>query len=366
MTGSKSGAKQIPRRKFKTITKKMLIDEKVCKFIVEDVHFVEMNGKEKMLDEEHIQNMVTEMAVALKRNRSKYNPLPRTIILSREDIETDREGQAEIIECIEPRFTFADVYLKEEAKRQLQSVLAITKHQKTLFEDWGLETTNKKGNGIILNFFGPPGTGKSMLAEAIANELKKKVFIVNYSELESKYVGETPKNIRRAFKEAKEEGAVLVFDEADSFLGKRLTNVNHSSDYGVNITRSVMLVEIEKFDGVVIFTTNLFSNYDEAFRRRILANIEFSYPDEEGREKIWRTHLPEQLPLADGITTTLLAARYEDISGADIKDIVLNAAVLTLQNEAEKISWAEFDEACHFIKKRYADSESDFMDENFD
>ena len=194
-----------------------------------------------------------------------------------------------------------------------------------------------------------------MLAEAVAHELGKKVYVVNYAELESKYVGETPKNISKAFQKAKEDDAVLVFDEADSFLGKRLTNVNQSADYGVNITRSVMLIEIEKFDGVVIFTTNLVSNYDDAFRRRILASLEFTYPDESGREMIWTTHIPKQLPIEEDITAPLLAKRYEQITGADIKDILLYAAVLALQNQLEQITWEHFNQAYQFIKQRYSD-----------
>ena len=110
---------------------------------------------------------------------------------------------------------------------------------------------------IILNFYGKAGTGKSMAAEAVAKALGKKIYHINYSELESKYVGETPKNIRKAFECATRDDAMLIFDEADSFLGKRLTSVTQSADYGVNITRSVLLMELEKFAGVVVFTTNL-------------------------------------------------------------------------------------------------------------
>lgn len=127
-----------------------------------------------------------------------------------------------------------------------------------------------------------------MTAEAVAKVLNKKVYHINYSELESKYVGETPKNIRRAFECATRDDAVLIFDEADSFLGKRLSSVTQSADYGVNSTRSVLLMELEKFSGVVVFTTNLISNYDEAFKRRILLSVYFDMPDEKARLQIWK------------------------------------------------------------------------------
>jgi ATP-dependent 26S proteasome regulatory subunit len=149
--------------------------------------------------------------------------------------------------------------------------------------------------------------------------------------------------------------AILIFDEADSFLGKRLTNVSQSADYGVNVTRSVMLMELERFSGVVIFTTNLITNYDQAFKRRILANIEFTLPDQNGREVIWRTHLPESLPLEKGITAEVLAQKYENVSGADVKDIVLYAAVNCLERSNERVSQQDFDEAHAYVQARYSD-----------
>lgn len=180
-------------------------------------------------------------------------------------------------------------------------------NQDKLYKEWGLGKVFKQHRSIVLNFYGKPGTGKTMMAEAIAQYLGKKIYQVNYAELESKYVGETPKNIVEVFKQAQADGAVLVFDEADSFLGKRLTNVSQSPDYGVNITRSVMLMEIEKYEGVVVFTTNLMSNYDEAFKRRIFTNVEFRMPDAEARRRIWKTHIPPELPLTEDITCLVLA-----------------------------------------------------------
>ncbi|HCX70263.1 MAG TPA: ATP-binding protein, partial [Firmicutes bacterium] len=119
--------------------------------------------------------------------------------------------------------------------------------------------------------------------------------------LESKYVGETPKNIQKVFADAKQHDAVLVFDEADSFLGKRLTSVTQAADYGVNVTRSTMFMEIENYSGIVIFTTNLIRNYDAAFMRRILASVEFALPDQNGRQVIWGLLLPKDMPLSDAV-----------------------------------------------------------------
>ena len=208
---------------------------------------------------------------------------------------------------------------------------------------------------IILNFYGKAGTGKSMTAEAVAKALGKKVYHINYSELESKYVGETPKNIRKAFECATRDDAVLIFDEADSFLGKRLTSVTQSADYGVNITRSVLLMELEKFAGVVVFTTNLISNYDEAFKRRILLSVYFEMPDGEAREAIWKLHLGAKMPLHSEVTAESLAGRYEGISGADIKDMVFYAALYALEQEKEALDFSVFDYAYSAIRERYED-----------
>lgn len=212
---------------------------------------------------------------------------------------------------------------------------------------------------VILNFYGKPGTGKSMAAEAIAQELGKKVYRISYSQLESKYVGETPKNIRKAFECAAKDGAVLVFDEADSFLGKRLSSVTQSADYGVNITRSVLLMELEKFTGVVVFTTNLISNYDEAFKRRILVSVYFEMPDERARKKIWELHLGGKIPLEPGVTADTLAARYDGISGADVKDMVFYAALRALEQGGETIGFPAFDYAHETVRERYRDRDAE-------
>lgn len=180
-----------------------------------------------------------------------------------------------------------------------------------------------------------------MAAEAVAKYLGKKLYSINYSELESKYVGQTPKNIKKAFERAKKEDAVLVFDEADSFLGKRLTNISQSADYGVNITRSVMLLELEKFEGVVIFTTNLMENYDEAFKRRILASIQFKLPDEEGRKAIFASNLPATLPVSEDVTPEKLADKFKNVSGADIKDIIFVAAINAIEKRNKMIGTIE-------------------------
>ena len=245
--------------------------------------------------------------------------------------------------------------MNEEVRAKVRTAISAVRHKKKTSEEWGMSEYFTGSRAIILNFYGKAGTGKSMTAEVVAKAIGKKIYHINYSELESKYVGETPKNIRKAFECATRDDAVLVFDEADSFLGKRLTSVTQSADYGVNITRSVLLMELEKFAGVVVFTTNLISNYDEAFKRRILLSVYFDMPDKEAREAIWKLHLGERMPLQGGVTADSLAGRYEGISGADIKDMVFYAALYALEQEKEMLDFSVFDYAYHAIRERYED-----------
>lgn len=297
----------------------------------------------------------------MKNNSSSYNPIPDEIIIgkvSSGDTQKQQEPEQQIIESWEPRYTLEQVALNEKVKQQVRTAISAVKYQKKLTEEWGLSEHFSGSRAIILNFYGKAGTGKSMTAEAVAAALGKRVYRISYAELESKYVGETPKNIRMAFELATKDDAVLIFDEADSFLGKRLTSVTQSADCGVNITRSVLLMELEKFSGVVVFTTNLISNYDEAFKRRILLNVYFELPDQHARVAIWRLHLGSKMPLGD-ITPESLAERYEGVSGADIKDMVFYAALYTLEQEKEAIDFSAFQHTYSMIQERYKDRDKD-------
>lgn len=345
------------------ITKTLTIGGKGGKTVNFRVHAFTgiVDGKREVLDEVLIDSMVEQIARALKGNSSSYNPIPDSIIIGgASDSDTKKQSQQEteqqIIESWEPRYTLEQVALNEKVKQQIKTAISAVKYQKKLTEEWGLSEHFSGSRAIILNFYGKAGTGKSMTAEAVAKALGKRVYRISYAELESKYVGETPKNIRRAFELATKDDAVLIFDEADSFLGKRLTSVTQSADYGVNITRSVLLMELEKFTGVVVFTTNLISNYDEAFKRRILLNVYFELPDKQAREAIWRLHLGSKMPLGDAVTPESLAERYEGISGADIKDMVFYAALYTLEQGKEAIDFSAFQHTYSIIQERYKDS----------
>lgn len=348
----------------KEIVKVVSIGQKDVRFRLQNAYVGQVGDNTELLDETLVDNMIELMAKAIKTNYSKYNPIPQEIVIKKQSSKeepdqiqeskpSDFSSSQDMIESYEPRFALEQVALNDKVREQIRTAIAAVKYKSKMTDEWGMSEYFSGNRAVILNFYGKAGTGKSMTAEAVAKALNKKVYHINYSELESKYVGETPKNIRRAFECATRDDAVLIFDEADSFLGKRLSSVTQSADYGVNITRSVLLMELEKFSGVVVFTTNLISNYDEAFKRRILLSVYFDMPDEKARLQIWKLHLSDKMPLADDVTAESLAGRYDKVSGADIKDMVFYAALYTLEKEKECMDFSVFDYAYVTIQGRY-------------
>lgn len=227
----------------------------------------------------------------------------------------------------EPRYTLDDVILPQTTRSKIELVLAELQYQDLIYKQWGMADKHKLDKALSVNFSGLPGTGKTITAEALAHALNLSIIDLPYQLLESKFVGETPKNISQAFEFATKNRAVLFFDEADSFLGKRLENVTQSTDTAVNLTRSVMLKELSAYEGVVVFATNLIRNYDAAFISRIRWKIQFDLPDEDARKKIWKIQFPSQLPLDSSVDFNQLAQSFDAVSGRDIKNSVFQAVV---------------------------------------
>ncbi|HKS26075.1 MAG TPA: ATP-binding protein [Thermoanaerobaculia bacterium] len=232
------------------------------------------------------------------------------------------------VETVIPERTFADVILPPATRRTLDDALAQVRNHTLIFNRWGLGERHASGLGLAFNFAGPPGTGKTICAEAIAHELGMKLLVVNYAEVESMWVGETPKNIVAAFRAAAEQNAVLFFDEADAIAARRSAGDTTPHMREANITVNVLLRELEDFNGVVIFATNLAANFDPAFERRIRTHVRFEMPGVDERERIWRVQVhPSKTPLARDVDFRVLAERYP-VSGGDIKNAVIKAAVI--------------------------------------
>jgi SpoVK/Ycf46/Vps4 family AAA+-type ATPase len=232
----------------------------------------------------------------------------------------------ELVEAIEPRRSFDDVVLPASTLRALNHALALVRKHDLIFQQWGLAERHSTGLGLAFHFAGPPGTGKTICAEALAYALDKKLLVVRYAELESRWVGQTSKHVAAVFRSAARQDAVLFFDEADAIAGRRFTSISAAYEREANAVVNVLLHELESFPGVVIFATNLAANIDPAFERRIRTHILFEMPDAEERERIWRVQLhSRKTPLAKDVDFRALAEAYQR-SGGDIKNAVLKAA----------------------------------------
>jgi ATP-dependent 26S proteasome regulatory subunit len=160
----------------------------------------------------------------------------------------------------------------------------------------------------------------------------------NYGELESSFVGGTSDNLASIFKTAEETKSLLFFDEADAVLSRRISNLSQAADHGVNSAKSTLLTLLDKFNGIIVFATNLFDNYDEAFLRRILFNIEFLAPDLAMREQLWRFHLSKNVPKE--VSYELLADISEGLCGGDIKNITIKLGLKLLTGKVKSIDEA--------------------------
>lgn len=268
-------------------------------------------------------------------------------------VDTEEENLPYMLQ--EPRYTLEDVFLPEKSKLQVDEALAKINNFHKIYIEWGFKAVDPCGAGTVLNFFGKPGTGKTMTAEALAGTLGKKFISLGMSDVESKYMGETAKNIRAAFECAKKVDAVLFFDEADTLLGARLSNVTQGIDNEVNSLRSTLLIELEKFEGIVIFATNFEKNYDKAFVSRITHHIQFDLPDQEGLRKIWDKFLVPQIPL-DGDRESILS-KLADISlglaGRDIRNcmrLALPKAIVENGNESSVLKLEHLEAAVEDVR----------------
>ncbi|MBM3459961.1 MAG: ATP-binding protein, partial [Armatimonadetes bacterium] len=176
------------------------------------------------------------------------------------DILGIEKKQSSLLELTSPHRTFNDVVLPDETRQQLYEALTQIRKHGLIFQTWGLGERHPSGAGLAFNFAGPPGTGKTICAEAVAYTLGRKLLRVRYSELESCWVGETGKNIRAVFREARAQNAVLFFDEADSIASRRFSNVQAGYEREANQAVNILLKELEEHEGVVIFATNMASN----------------------------------------------------------------------------------------------------------
>lgn len=269
--------------------------------------------------------MYDELEVYMPNNTLKID-----LKIMRSDSKEEKKMEKEVNDLpffvpTKPKYSFEKVILPDKTKKQILTDLSAIKHTKLIYETWGFKEIDGTPR-LVLSLYGEPGTGKTMIAHAIANYFNKPLLALNYSEIESKYVGDAAKNLKHAFDTANEMGAVLFFDEADSFLGKRIQNISQGAEQAINSLRSQMLILLEEHEGVVLFATNLVANFDKAFESRFLDSIEIPLPNKEARAAIIKSMIPKELPLATKLTDEDFlnaSALIDGLAGREIKNAVL-------------------------------------------
>lgn len=225
---------------------------------------------------------------------------------------------------IAPKHAWQDLVLPGDALAQLAELCAQVRHRLTVYDQWGFDRKLSLGKGLVALFSGPSGTGKTFAAEIIAGELGMDLYQIDLSCVVSKYIGETEKNLSRLFQEAQDSNAILFFDEADALFGKR-TEVRDAHDRYANIEINYLLQRVEEYEGVIILASNVSKHIDAAFLRRMHFVVEFPFPDEDYRLRIWQGIFPVQAPLGSDVDLGFLASQFK-IAGGNIKNVALSAA----------------------------------------
>jgi SpoVK/Ycf46/Vps4 family AAA+-type ATPase len=269
-------------------------------------------------------------AVATARNLARWRD-PEGGQVSMADLYTachlhSNRNLATLACKITPHYTWDDIVLPADRLEQLREICNYVKYRSLVYREWGFEGKLSLGKGLNILFAGPSGTGKTMAAEVMAHELGLELYKIDLSTVVSKYIGETEKNLARIFAEAETSNAILFFDEADALFGKR-SEVRDSHDRYANIEISYLLQKMEEYEGVTILATNLRKNMDDAFVRRMHFAVDFPFPTEPDRRRIWEKIWPEDTPRSPQLDLDFMARRFE-MAGGNIRNVALAAAFL--------------------------------------
>ena len=336
----------------------------ICSSLSNDVEIYAMGNVKKGKNPVEAANSISmflgslnipEREIKIKTNYESFNPSFNPLVTSSKEVknispeEFDYNKLSLAYHSVEPFYSLDNVVLSKTTKQEIIDVINSLKYEKTIYDEWGLRNIIPNALSAV-NFYGAPGTGKTMAAEALAKELGKKILKSSYADIESKYVGEGPKMMKAIFKAASRDNAILFIDEADSLLSKRLINVSDGAAQALNSLRSQLLICLDSFEGLVIFSTNLIINYDEAFLSRLI-NIKFESQDEIEREQIWKVHVNAngvKIPLSSDVNFNKLSKEYVFV-GRDIKNAVKKACVHALSNGKQCVAQSDFVFACNQI-----------------
>ncbi len=264
-------------------------------------------------------------AQSLTRGPETREPLEQARLLAAARARAG-EGLAAHARRVEAAFAWDDLVLPRDQKRQLREMGGRVAGRRQVLEDWGFRKKLSLGTGLNALFAGPSGTGKTMAAQVLARELSLDLYRIDLSQVVSKYIGETEKNLAGVFDAAERSQAILFFDEADALFGKR-SEVKDSHDRYANIEISYLLQRMEEYEGVAVLATNLRQNMDEAFARRLAFHIHFPPPGEEDRIRIWRRVFPSEVPLGPDVDLEFMGRRFR-ITGGNIRNAALAASFL--------------------------------------
>ncbi|MFB6571779.1 ATP-binding protein [Streptomyces noursei] len=272
-------------------------------------------------------HVVRSAAASVRRDLPPSGTVDAVELAWRAGLAEARMGLDELGRRIEPRAGWDDLVLADRQLRILQEVVAHVRQRGTVYRDWGFAKSLRSGLGVTALFAGGSGTGKTLAAEVMARELGLDLFVVDLSQVVSKYIGETEKNLSRVFDAAERGGALLLFDEADALFGKR-SEVKDSHDRYANLEVSYLLMRMEAYRGLAVLTTNMKKALDSAFMRRIRFVVDFPFPTERERAEIWRRVLPAEAP-TKGVDPVLLAQLT--VAGGSIRNIALSGAFLAAE-----------------------------------
>ncbi|MFD7438890.1 ATP-binding protein [Streptomyces sp. NPDC059861] len=274
-------------------------------------------------------HVVRSAAATVRRDLPGEEDLDVAGLAWRAGMQEARVGMDELGRRIEPQAGWDDLVLHERQVAVLREIVAHVRQRPTVHQEWGFAGTLRRGLGVTALFAGGSGTGKTLAAEVMARELGLDLFVIDLSQVVSKYIGETEKNLRRVFDAAERGGALLLFDEADALFGKR-SEVKDSHDRYANLEVSYLLMRMEAYRGLAVLTTNMKKALDTAFLRRIRFVVDFPFPAEHERAEIWRRVLPPQAPVKD-IDCDLLAQLT--VAGGSIRNIALSGAFLAAEED---------------------------------
>ena len=274
---------------------------------------------------------VWRMAQVLAAADGSSDPLPSLAQVQQACRAQSGAPVSSLARRIEPKHGWQDLVLPKPQFEQLVSICSQAKHASVVYGAWRFERKLSLGRGLNALFSGPPGTGKTMAAEVIAAELGVQMLKIDLSQIVSKYIGETEKNLRQLFDQAASANAILFFDEADALLGKR-SDVKDAHDRYANTETAYLLQKMEEYPGITVLATNLRQNMDEAFTRRMRFIVDFPFPEDEDRLRIWRSVWPAEVPLAEDVDLPMLARQFR-FAGGSIRNVALSAAFLAAEQQ---------------------------------